>query len=787
MMRRLSLLCLCAISGITLSMAQQAPIDSVRMYNLGEFEITGQRKVTLHMSKLPVPLAKLPLSVTQISGDEMRSRGIYEIQDAVRFVPGANFRSSYGAFQQLYVRGFGMTPIHYDGMRDERTSINTNPQIDLSSVESIEVLKGPAGVLFGHSAVGGAVNVVRKQATGRNEFFSRVALGSYGYRQANIAKGGRLFGPVNYYTTLNYSNQDGYRRINNNRVSWYGALRAQWDNNDLQLRANYHRDFYATDAGLPKMLRDSAFHADGSLFMKPYQLNPYIKDINVRYNNESDFMYNTGASIAGKYSHRFSRHFNLTDAFMITCDDIDYFSTEALTYPESNDAIYPHYYLAKGKKKYIDLAHVRISSPLRFDHYTQIYQNQLDLNGSFGSDYWKHNYLFGYAVSYMRRTTFKGSDVEGSDPSKFVNPGSPDVYGPGVQSLVSVENPGSMGYMRERFSNATPLHMLTSGVYIQDLMEIGKKLQVMLSLRYDHYTYMSTSVTVIDRKRKFDDPGLDAYRKIVNRALTYRVGAVYEPVDGWQIYGSASSFFMPNRTFYNKRVIYVDANGKEFTPVENQEIFKPLKGYQAEVGTRAEIGNIATLNASVYYIRQYNNVKSLGTAKRMLDGVETDMTISGQVGSVTSKGFELDATVYPMQGMTLSAGYGFTDIRYTKLAKNPYLDVDAEEGNPLTNVPKHNFYTYGSYVFDKGALKGLGLDYSITYTGKIYRDYGRNETYPGYTLVNVGVSHMIAKNITARLQVDNLLDKRVFNTSFGLQMMPNQPRTFNFSVTYHLR
>ncbi|WP_337899560.1 TonB-dependent receptor domain-containing protein, partial [Mesomycoplasma ovipneumoniae] len=105
-------------------------------------------------------------------------------------------------------------------------------------------------------------------------------------------------------------------------------------------------------------------------------------------------------------------------------------------------------------------------------------------------------------------------------------------------------------------------------------------------------------------------------------------------------------------------------------------------------------------------------------AKRMLDGVETDMTISGQVGSVTSKGFELDATVYPMQGMTLSAGYGFTDIRYTKLAKNPYLDVDAEEGNPLTNVPKHNFYTYGSYVFDKGARKGLGLDYSITYTGK---------------------------------------------------------------------
>lgn len=767
----------------------QSSKDSVRMYNLNEFEITELRRVPLKLSKLPVPLSKLPLSISTVNGNELMNRGIYDIETATKFIPGANIRTTYGAFQQLSVRGFDYAPIHIDGMRDERTTFNSYPIPDLSNVESIQVLKGPAGVLFGHSAVGGAMNIVRKSATGKDETLARIALGSFGYRQSTFAKGGKLVGPVNYYTSLNYSNQDGYRKVNDSRLSWYGVLHAQWGRSDLDLRANLYHDFYATDAGLAPMLRDTVYNADGSTFLNPYTLNPFIKDINSRYNNESDFMYNSGASLNAKYNYRFSDTFTLTDALIVSHDDIDYFSTEELSYPTSDTAgpEFAHYYMTKNGKKYVDLTHVKLSFPLRFSHIANSYQNQLDLNAQFGTDAWKHNMLFGYAVSYMRRTSFSGYSVQGYNPDKFTFPGSPDVYGPGVQSLVDVSEPGSMGYMRERFSKASPSHMLTNGLYIQDLMEVGDKLQVLLALRYDHYTLMGTSVKVIDRTRKFNDPGLDAYNKNISQALTYRAGAVYQALEGWQLYGSVSSFFKPDRSYYNPLVIYVNNKGKEFTPQKNGSIFDPLSGFQTEIGTRIDISKKAVINASVFYINQHNGKKTLGTEKRMIDNKEVEMKIVGQVGTITSKGFEIEGTVFPVRGLMLTAGYGYTDIRYTKLAKNPYLDQNAEEGNPLNNVPKHNFYSYGSYQVGGGCLKGLGLNYSMTYTGKIYRDYSRDVSYPGYFLFNAGLSLKIAKNVTARLQVDNIFNTSVFNRSLGLQPMPIKPRSVNFSITYHLK
>lgn len=51
-----------------------------------------------------------------------------------------------------------------DGFRDERSLLNNVPFGDLSSVESIEVLKGAAAVLSGHSVMGGVINIVRKKA-----------------------------------------------------------------------------------------------------------------------------------------------------------------------------------------------------------------------------------------------------------------------------------------------------------------------------------------------------------------------------------------------------------------------------------------------------------------------------------------------------------------------------------------------------------------------------------------------------------------------------------------------
>ena len=64
----------------------------------------------------------------------------------MRFVPAVQMKSSYGAFREVSVRGFYNTVYMVDGVRDERSTINSYPLGDLYNVESIEVLKGPASL-----------------------------------------------------------------------------------------------------------------------------------------------------------------------------------------------------------------------------------------------------------------------------------------------------------------------------------------------------------------------------------------------------------------------------------------------------------------------------------------------------------------------------------------------------------------------------------------------------------------------------------------------------------------
>ena len=106
----------------------------------------------------------LPMTVTTLSSDVLERKNILNLEDAVRFLPGVTVKDQLGAFYRFSVRGSNETVVAVDGFRDERSLLNNVPFGDLSSVESIEVLKGAAAVLSGHSVMGGVINIVRKKA-----------------------------------------------------------------------------------------------------------------------------------------------------------------------------------------------------------------------------------------------------------------------------------------------------------------------------------------------------------------------------------------------------------------------------------------------------------------------------------------------------------------------------------------------------------------------------------------------------------------------------------------------
>ena len=108
-------------------------------FNIQEVVATAHYKARPHITKLDVPMTYLPISVNSIQASSLELRGIRDIQEAARFMPGIRIQTSYGAFQQISVRGFDHAVMMVDGVRDERSAINNSYPIgDLSSVESIE-------------------------------------------------------------------------------------------------------------------------------------------------------------------------------------------------------------------------------------------------------------------------------------------------------------------------------------------------------------------------------------------------------------------------------------------------------------------------------------------------------------------------------------------------------------------------------------------------------------------------------------------------------------------------
>jgi len=751
-------------------------------FSIHEVVVQTQREKRPEALKLNVPAKYLPVSVNTLPASKLEIRGIQQIQDAVRFIPGVRMNTSYGSFRTLYIRGFANAPMLFDGIMDQRTTINSFPWPDLSAIENLELVKGSSSVLFGHSAVGGILNVVRRSATEQQTASAEIAYGSYNHKRATMAMGGKLLGPVNYYANINFSDQDGWRDNGDKKFSGYLALSAKLSEKDrLDVRGAFNRDFYGTEIGLPDNMANDIYAADGSPYLKKGQMLPGLNK-EARYNNESDFFKNNGWNVMGTYTHTFSENLKLEEKFYFLSDDINYFGTEALDYLESDEPIYDHYYLKGDNKRYICLDTVELTFPLRFSHVSKTVGNQLELSGKFFTGEIKHNFLGGYSFTSVNRNSYTGYVL------------GDDVQGPGLYSHVSVRDPHSMGYMTSKFGKATITHNYQHAVYFQDLIELNDHWKMMLAGRFDHYKFMSSGSVTPSGKREWSKDDQTAYSILKNNAFTYRAGVVYLPNPSLSIFGSFATFFKPIRTFYNPTTVYINKEGHRFYPTANEVVFKPESGYQAEVGSKYTFNNMLSANASVFYIRRVNSTQRLGTMPEEENGTSVNKTITGQVGVMDSKGFDIEFIFTPLETMNITTGYSFTDARIRDIAtiKDPEIaqhinsGLDDNSGNYQTLVPKHNFYGLADYTIPKGIFKNLGFSLSVSYMDKVYRNVANDKWFEGYWLTDLGAHYKLPGNVRLSVMINNLFDASYYDQALGDQMVPSMPRNFMVSLSYKL-
>jgi len=136
--------------------------------------------VVVSASKVPRPAGTLSQAVTVISGDDLRARGVTRVTDALREVPGAALvqSGSYGAVTSLFLRGgeSRYTKVLIDGVAVNAPGGSFDfSHLTTDNIDRIEIVRGPASVLYGADAVSGVVQIFTRRAEA-----SRASLGARG-------------------------------------------------------------------------------------------------------------------------------------------------------------------------------------------------------------------------------------------------------------------------------------------------------------------------------------------------------------------------------------------------------------------------------------------------------------------------------------------------------------------------------------------------------------------------------------------------------------------------------
>ena len=138
-------------------------------------------------TKTDTPVRDIPQSIQVIPQQVIKDQGITRISDALRNVSGVTKEGSYGDATDVYrIRGFVTSDTLRNGFRIQ------DPVINSASLERVEVLKGPASVLYGQFEPGGIVNYVTKQPLDYPYYFGEFTVGSYDYYRPSIDISGPL-------------------------------------------------------------------------------------------------------------------------------------------------------------------------------------------------------------------------------------------------------------------------------------------------------------------------------------------------------------------------------------------------------------------------------------------------------------------------------------------------------------------------------------------------------------------------------------------------------------------
>lgn len=291
------------ISVLSVSTLTYAKADGVSVrHSMPEDKLTSQAvklsEVVVTGSRAPLTVSQQSRMVTVLSREDIEAAPVQSVNDLLKLAIGVDVRQKgpLGAGTDVGIRGgtSEQVAILLNGINicDAQTAHNVfDIPVDLSEIERIEVLEGPAARVYGTSSLVGAINIVTKAAA-RTSLTARMESGSYGYLSTGL-RGNVARDNWNNQLSLSAIRSDGYSR------SKAGNLNA-----DYRTLKSFYQGTYQ-DAWV-----DVKWHAGMS--MKDFGANTFY---GVKWDNQFEHTFKTFTAIQaeskqGKFHLRPSVYWN---------------------------------------------------------------------------------------------------------------------------------------------------------------------------------------------------------------------------------------------------------------------------------------------------------------------------------------------------------------------------------------------------------------------------------------------------------------------------------------------
>ncbi|MDG9899695.1 TonB-dependent siderophore receptor [Klebsiella grimontii] len=513
---------------------------------------------TLSATKTAAEIVKTPQSVSVVTRDQMRALDVTSVSQALRYSAGVftEYRGSSNRNDEVFVRGFSYVPKFLDGLSYGATASSQTGTFDPWLLERVELVRGPASVLFGQVNPGGLIAMTSKRPVSQPIHELQFRTGNHHLAEGAFDFGGPLSDDGRLLYRLN-----GIARTQNSQVEDYKETR---------MAIAPALTWYPDDATRMTLLTS------------------YQKDPDAGYRN---FLprYGTVESVDGSY---IARDFNVSDpSYNQSWREQTMIGYEFEHQPDDTFTLRQNARYATIKQKYRYL--VYSSSPANSSVLSRRAQHETRQTDEFGID----NQLEAkFASGQVAHTVIGGLDYKTSKDKQYLGRAGGSQYDLDWRSPtygVSVDE--------SAFSPATneQQNLDQAGVYVQDQLS-WQNWELLVSGRYDWAEVRTTDFTDASSTQQNDNK------------FTWRTGLLYAFDSGLSPYISYSTSFEPN--LQTNRAPGVGP----FDPSEGKQVEVGVK-YQPDPNALITLAlydltqsNVATYNSAAGWFENSGKVRSKG-------------------------------------------------------------------------------------------------------------------------------------------------------------------------------